>query len=322
MASAVTQRWVLCCMNKKTNTGFIWIPVLIISSVIILGGVGYFGFNQYRNYQHQKIAEEKQLKDLQDLASKHQDEINKLSEKDKKHKEADLFKNDTSTKSIPKKEIRLYSDTPENKVIPRQTIIALPQGNPEPSITDYAGFIVRIICLDGSGGVMSGSGTIFGLNKFVLTNSHVVEGMVLCNIGLTDDVKKSPTRWYEAEITSNILNLDIASLRPLQPLPDSVNAVAYNFCHPDGIKLGDPIIVLGYPSVGGNTITATEGVISGFEGFMIKTSAKIEHGNSGGGAFLKDQGCWFGIPTSVMQGELESLGRIINYSLIHQKAYE
>ena len=317
-------------MNQKTNKGFIWISVLIISSVIILGGIRYFGFNQYRNYQYKKIVKEKQSKELQDLVSKQQDEINKLSEENKKRKEADLSKKCTILNSAldrliagcPQKEIRLYSDTPESKIVPTQTIIASPQSNMEPSITDYAGFIVRIICLDGSGGVTSGSGTIFGLNKFVLTNSHVVEGMTLCKIGLTEDVKKPPARWYEAEVASNILNLDIASLRPLQPFPDSVSAVAYNLCQPDRIKLGDSIIVLGYPSVGGNTITATEGVISGFDGFMVKTSAKIEHGNSGGGAFLKDQGCWFGIPTSVAQGELESLGRITNYSLIHQKTYE
>jgi len=191
------------------------------------------------------------------------------------------------------------------------------------SISNFAGYIVRIICVDSNKDnptFSSGSGTIFGLNRLVITNSHIVEGMVLCSIGLTDDIKSPPQRWYEATVTQNISSSDIALLEPTQPLPENANTIAYNLCSPDDINLGDSVVVLGYPIVGGNTITATEGVISGFDGFLIKTSAKIEHGSSGGGAFLKNENCWFGIPTSVAQGELESLGFIINYSLIHQKS--
>jgi len=213
-------------------------------------------------------------------------------------------------KELREKEAALDSNQTEN-------------ATPPVSISNFAGYIVRVICTNGNKDnptFSSGSGTIFGLNRFVITNSHVVEGMVLCSIGLTDDIKSPPSRWYEATIAQNISSLDIALLEPTQSLPSNVNTVAYNLCNPDAINLGDSVMVLGYPIVGGNTITATEGVISGFDGFLVKTSAKIEHGNSGGGAFLKDKNCWFGIPTSVAQGELESLGFIINYSLIHQKS--
>ena len=43
----------------------------------------------------------------------------------------------------------------------------------------------------------------------------------------------------------------------------------------------------------------------------IKTSAKIEHGSSGGVA-IKDSGCVVGIPTFVEQGSVESIGRILD----------
>ncbi len=80
-------------------------------------------------------------------------------------------------------------------------------------------------------------------------------------------------------------------------------------------SIGDHISILGYPSVGGSSLTATDGIISGFEyddGVrFIKTSAKIEHGNSGGVA-IEDSGCVLGIPTFVEEGEAESIGRILD----------
>lgn len=278
-----------------------------------------------KQIEDDKIAEEKQSKELRDLVSKQQNEINKLSEENKKRQEADLLEKCANLNSAID---RLNAGCPANSKPQPQTITVLPQNSGQQTVADLAKFIVRIICSDGASSnlnesqITSGSGTIFGLNKFVITNFHVVEGAVLCGVGITDDIKKSPYRWYEAEVTPKIPSLDIALLKPSQPLPDSVATITHNLCRPDEINLGDEIIVLGYPVVGGNTITATDGVISGFDGFFIKTSAKIEHGNSGGGAFLKKYGCWFGIPTSATQGELESLGRIINYSLIHQKTYE
>ncbi len=79
--------------------------------------------------------------------------------------------------------------------------------------------------------------------------------------------------------------------------------------------IGDHILILGYPGVGGSSLTATDGIISGFEFSdgvrYIKTSAKIEHGNSGGVA-IKDSGCVVGIPTFVESGQAESIGRILD----------
>ena len=78
-------------------------------------------------------------------------------------------------------------------------------------------------------------------------------------------------------------------------------------------RIGDEIVVLGFPAVGSDSgITATEGIISGIEGNYFVTSAKIEQGNSGGAAFLVKENCYFGIPTFVRSGELESLARILS----------
>jgi len=78
-------------------------------------------------------------------------------------------------------------------------------------------------------------------------------------------------------------------------------------------SLGDEIVVLGYPSIGSkNNLTATEGIVSGFDGNYFITSAKVEQGNSGGAAILLKDNCLLGIPTFVTLGKVESLARILD----------
>ncbi len=84
-------------------------------------------------------------------------------------------------------------------------------------------------------------------------------------------------------------------------------------------NIGDKVIVLGYPAIGTvNGITVTDGIISGIEGDYYVTSAKIDHGNSGGAAILLKDDCYLGIPTWVehQEGGFESLGRILKSSFV------
>ena len=85
-------------------------------------------------------------------------------------------------------------------------------------------------------------------------------------------------------------------------------------------SIGDSLIVLGYPSYGADysEITATEGIVSGYDGEYYTTSAKIEQGNSGGVAILQKDNCYLGIPTAVRLGAFESLGRILDVKYIFQ----
>ena len=62
-------------------------------------------------------------------------------------------------------------------------------------------------------------------------------------------------------------------------------------------------------------VTATEGIISGFDGDYYITSAKVEHGNSGGAAILVKESCELGIPTFVQTGSIESLARILDLDI-------
>lgn len=87
-------------------------------------------------------------------------------------------------------------------------------------------------------------------------------------------------------------------------------------CSETDVSLGDRLIVLGYPVIGTeHGITITEGIISGFEDNYYVTSAKIDHGNSGGAAVLVKSDCYLGIPTFAKGGTIESLGRILKSDL-------
>ena len=82
-------------------------------------------------------------------------------------------------------------------------------------------------------------------------------------------------------------------------------------------SLGEKVAILGYPTIGTvGDITATEGIISGYDSDFYITSAKIEHGNSGGIALSTEKNCILGIPTFVRKGEIETLGRILSTQAI------
>lgn len=82
--------------------------------------------------------------------------------------------------------------------------------------------------------------------------------------------------------------------------------------------VGEPVVVLGYPAIGAESgITATEGIVAGIEGDYYVTSAKIDHGSSGGIAVSVKGNCYLGIPTFVKSSSLESMGRILMWQGHH-----
>ncbi len=116
---------------------------------------------------------------------------------------------------------------------------------------------------------------------------------------------------------------------PVQEIEQTTNLLSLNhfptICSLDDLSIGKDVIVMGYPAIGGiplpmfgittTDFTITEGIISetiDYSHWYFKTSAKIDQGNSGGGAFLKPEGCLAGMPTFVITGQAESLGRLLN----------
>jgi hypothetical protein len=213
-------------------------------------------------------------------------------------------------------------------------------------------YIVRVSCIDNFGNWTVGSGIIYGKGKeldgarentLILTNYHVVKDSFNTNYSAPCFVEYSsdPTRgfsdfyWatpvYFPKIISEdemktidffFLSIEEKADKDGNIIPNAsllITNLAPKICDSSSIKIGEEIVVLGYPVIGGEYLSATEGIISGYESaYYLTTSAKIEQGNSGGGAFLKSTGCLVGMPTFVRLGKIESFARLIKMSYLEE----
>ena len=156
------------------------------------------------------------------------------------------------------------------------------------------------------------------------TNAHVVNGVSKCEIKLPDD----PETFTVADDQNTNFRvsgqLDFGIIRVQNPDQYSKNLIStengpannLQFCNKTA-SLGDSVVILGYPGIGSQTdITATDGIISGYDGNYYITSAKVEHGDSGGAAILVNSNCYLGIPSYVEAGSVESLARILDEQII------
>jgi len=132
---------------------------------------------------------------------------------------------------------------------------------------------VQIVCTDGADSWFSGSGTIIDPKGIILTNRHVVEGAYknICFIGLLESINREPNFGSKE-------NPNLAEVKYITTAGDMDAAVLYldnptNKIYPHvniwgstsgTLQFGDKIEVVGYPGIGGSTITYTSGDFSGF----------------------------------------------------------
>lgn len=219
--------------------------------------------------------------------------------------------------------------------------------SPSSLLKELAVSIVKLRCLvtssspqtrRGSGILYRSKSNRFGASPyFVQTSMHVVKtadgSSPKCKIYVYPDhtkgdmyllFKSEGFRFYRKDV-------DFAVLEP-QIVEDNIHAGTLEdlatLAREEGknplcksADIGNRLSILGYPAIGGETLTVTEGIISGFEFHgdtrFIKSSAKLDHGNSGGLA-IKESGCVVGIPTFVQRGPLESMGRILDLKYLHE----
>lgn len=167
----------------------------------------------------------------------------------------------------------------------------------------------------------TGSGSIINEKGYVLTNFHVIgdkkTGKIYNNEGWAaiainwNNPSDAPDTIYLCEIVKVSPKLDLALLRPRalkdgSPIPSNVVFPFLPVGDSDAMKIGDPIAVLGFPGLGGDTPTFTRGTISGYlldeenniDKGWLKTDAEINPGNSGGMA-VNSKGELIGVPTLV-----------------------
>ena len=185
-------------------------------------------------------------------------------------------------------------------------------------VNEWRPRIAEVRCYWNSGLESQGSGLFIGLTsgKYeVVTNRHVVfqdSTAAACTVQLPGDSEVSAS----GILYSQSANADSATMyidNPSSIMNSLSTSVADRMCATKA-SVGDPLVVLGYPAIGSpQGITATEGIVSGYDGNYYITSAKIEQGNSGGVAISLKDNCDLGIPTLVEVGKVESLGRILDW---------
>lgn len=177
----------------------------------------------------------------------------------------------------------------------------------------------------------SGSGVIISSSGLILTNNHVISvedsfdgkyqeaGYVVC---LPKTVSDEPECNYTAKLVRWNKDLDTGLLQ-LVAVPKLSEMISFPYLElnsTDATQLNDTIFALGYPSIGGDTVTVTKGVVSGksdkYGKSWIKTDAVVSFGNSGGAA-LDVKGKLIGIPTQAHSDFAGSIGYILNVTSVN-----
>jgi putative serine protease PepD len=97
--------------------------------------------------------------------------------------------------------------------------------------------------------------------------------------------------------------LQIQSMADGKPLPANLGLTPIPIGDSSKVQIGDAIVIIGFPGLGGSSLTVTRGIHSGIARFtddpgsFIKTDTEINHGNSGGTA-INSAGELIGIPTA------------------------
>lgn len=215
--------------------------------------------------------------------------------------------------------------------------------------------VVQIVIADSSNNwYSSGSGVIIDSYPHIITNYHVIEDAVSNNyniwicftfsdmeppkcVGKAKHVKANSSGTgtsYEKSFDLALLEIPIVEVDGKEVNFNTyVSDNSIDLAHVSlnksqtsyGVDLGDKISIMGYPGAGGDTITYTEGIVSGFETittlegdilpWQIKTDAKINAGNSGGGAFDSENN-FIGMPVAVAGGQ-GNIGYIISVPVIN-----
>jgi serine protease Do len=247
--------------------------------------------------------------------------------------------------------------TPQPTVPPAPTSPAItspsppikPTAQPEPPGTeDLVSATVQVLLVERTEGAELvpygwGSGTIISPEGLILTNAHVAKpsapGLSIVEgdprpavdpealvVALLEAQERPPVPTYLASVVAADGYLDAALIRIESTLdgapvdPAELDLPNIPLGDSDAVSVGDPLTVIGFPGIGGETVSLSSGNVSGFLGddrigdrAWIKTDAVVSQGNSGGLA-ASDRAELVGIPTRANREDVGgfSLVRPIN----------
>ncbi len=181
-------------------------------------------------------------------------------------------------------------------------------GNSAMSVDEISRATVQVFISDSSGEWCYAGSGFFALDTgLVVTNAHVVtdDECGVLSVGLVDETGDRIITEIPATLIMKDDELDLAVLKV-----DSSQIDGYPRLEiaDTPAKRGDEVRVFGFPGIGGPTITATAGIISGIDEETdypyYKTSADINPGNSGGPA-VDAKGRVIGVATAGYRQEIE-----------------
>ena len=168
--------------------------------------------------------------------------------------------------------------------------------------------VVLVVADNGQGGGSRGTGWVIDAERgYIVTNAHVVEGGQNFTVGVGDDIAiragsdgfMAGREARKADLIKDATCEDLALLEVENT--DGLRAIP--LARQDDLRIGDPVIAVGYPSnLAGDTqanLTGTTGVVSvkktkapgiplpqggtvGPYTNVVQTDAVINQGNSGG----------------------------------------
>lgn len=169
-----------------------------------------------------------------------------------------------------------------------------------------------------------GSGVLLNANGIILTNYHVVtakdeidDKTSTHQVCISDTANAEPNCSYTAALITRSADLDLALLKIIPVAGASTANLQYlSLNAADTIKVGDEVTAVGYPAIGGATMTTTKGIVSGkidnqYNKKWLKTDALVSFGSSGG-ALIDASGKLVGITTALSSDLSSSLGYAIN----------
>lgn len=159
-----------------------------------------------------------------------------------------------------------------------------------------------------------GTGVIVNSSGEILTNAHVVEGAKTVQVRLMNQTEPVKGNVVAADATNDLALVKI----------NATGLTAAVFADSTKVRLGDPVVAIGYalnldggPSVTsgivsalGRTITTDNGALNG----LIQTDAAISSGNSGG-PLVNDKAQVIGINTAVARSDSGTAANNIGFSI-------
>ncbi len=159
-----------------------------------------------------------------------------------------------------------------------------------------------------------GTGVIINSNGELLTNAHVVEGAKTVQVRLMNE-----TEPVKGTVLASDPQNDLALVKI-----NATGLTAAVFADPKNVRLGDPVVAIGYalnldggPSVTSGIVSAIDRTItteSGALDRLIQTDAAISSGNSGG-PLVNDKAQVIGINTAVARGDIGTAANNIGFAI-------